>query len=257
MTFRSTRAFALSTALGIAAVTLGSSLMAQTIYSEQGKLIRASEAITALGPDLFGDQVNLYTGSLEFMQTDVSLPGNNALPVRVGRRFIPHRGGLIGVLTAPQLGMFEDWDLDIPHIHGIFHSPNTTSSGWKSPINDDQLCTNYGPPPPAADSTGVAIFDEGEFWHGNFLYAPGAGDQEILIRDLQNTLAPTNAAPYPLVTKANWAIKCIPTLVTGAGEGFLAVANSPDERSDSGVSFAKKTKTLRSQYFVAFFDPDS
>lgn len=60
----------------------------ESVYSEQNKLIRGSRAITALGADLFGDRVSRYNGSLEFIQTDVSLPGNNALPVRVGRRLV-------------------------------------------------------------------------------------------------------------------------------------------------------------------------
>jgi len=52
-----------------------------SIYDEQRKPLRGSESVSALGPDLFGDQVSLYTGSLEFVQTDVSLPGNSGLPV--------------------------------------------------------------------------------------------------------------------------------------------------------------------------------
>jgi hypothetical protein len=63
-------------------------------YKEQGKLIHAPRDIAQLGSDLFGDKVNLYTGSLEFVQTDVSLPGNNALPVSVGRRLVAGQVGL-------------------------------------------------------------------------------------------------------------------------------------------------------------------
>jgi hypothetical protein len=38
-------------------------------YQEQGKLIRAPQALTVLGQDLFGDKVNLYTGALDGRQT--------------------------------------------------------------------------------------------------------------------------------------------------------------------------------------------
>ncbi len=41
-----------------------------------------------LGADLFGDKLNYYNGSLEFVQIDVSLKGNNALPMSVGRRLV-------------------------------------------------------------------------------------------------------------------------------------------------------------------------
>lgn len=54
-------------------------------YQELGQLMRAPRAIAALGNDLLGDRVNLYSGSLEFVQTDVTLPGNSALPVSMGR----------------------------------------------------------------------------------------------------------------------------------------------------------------------------
>lgn len=57
-----------------------------TNYFEQGLLMRSGETVGALGPNLMGDSINDYSGALEFSQTDVSLPGNNALPVAVGHR---------------------------------------------------------------------------------------------------------------------------------------------------------------------------
>ena len=71
-------------AMGLLA-TLAAPAHAQSIYSEQDKLIRADRTVGTLGADLFGDKVNFYNGTLEFTQTDVSIPGNNALPVSVGR----------------------------------------------------------------------------------------------------------------------------------------------------------------------------
>jgi hypothetical protein len=84
-----------------------------TLYSEKGKLIRASEAVTTLGADLMGDQVNLYHGAPEFLQTDVSLPGNNALRVTVARRFTVNQEGFSD-------SQFVDWELELPHIKGVF-----------------------------------------------------------------------------------------------------------------------------------------
>ncbi len=57
-----------------------------TTYHEQGILIRSGETIEPLGPDLMGDAINEFSGDVVFTQTDVSLPGNNALSVAVGRR---------------------------------------------------------------------------------------------------------------------------------------------------------------------------
>ena len=88
---------------------------------EYAKQIKAAETVTPLTDELFGDSVSLYTGALEFSATDVSLPGNNTLPVTFGRRFaIESRGeGALRFLLA-------DWDIDIPHISAVF----AQGQGW-------------------------------------------------------------------------------------------------------------------------------
>lgn len=204
------------------ALTAAASSYAQTVttYSEQNKLIRAPQAVTRLGDDLFGDKVNLYTGSLDFSQTDVSLPGNSLLPVSVGRRMVAGREATPGT-------HFGGWDLEIPHLHGIFSS----AKGWTNPNGSTARCSNFGVPPTISTPASGASWLGTEYWHGSFLYIPGQGDQELLPRVGSNTSAPTgNAAyTYPLVTRNNWQIRCLATLNAangGQGEGFVAV--SPD-----------------------------
>lgn len=186
-----------------------------SLYSEKGKLIRANEAVTTHGADLMGDQVNLYHGALEFLQTDVSLPGNNALPVSISRRFSANQEGFSS-------SQFVDWDLEMPHIRGVF-------SGAQGFVGQGGFsrCTNYGVPPNVlAGQGGGAYFSASEYWHGNFLHTAGGGQQEILKRAPTNTLQPADGQTYPLVTKDWWSIRCIPLSgTTGtANEGFLAVA---------------------------------
>jgi hypothetical protein len=82
---RTAAAFAALLALAFVGTPAGA---VDSIYTEQGKLIRAGEAVGTLGADLFGDKVNFYTGTVEFIQNDLSLPGNNNLPVSVGRRLV-------------------------------------------------------------------------------------------------------------------------------------------------------------------------
>jgi hypothetical protein len=65
-------------------VSLAAAQTATSSYEEASKLIRAPHAVTTLGENLFGDTVNLYNGTLQFVQVDVLLPGNHALPVAVG-----------------------------------------------------------------------------------------------------------------------------------------------------------------------------
>jgi hypothetical protein len=47
------------------------------------KLIESAQNFTALQNDLFEEKVNLYTGKAQFLATDIDLPGNNSLPVRL------------------------------------------------------------------------------------------------------------------------------------------------------------------------------
>lgn len=183
-----------------------------SLHTEKGKLIRANEAVTTLGADLMGDQVNLYHGALEFLQTDVSLPGNNALPVAISRRFSANQEGYSD-------SQFVDWDIELPHIKGVFSQKN----GFVG-VNAFPRCSAYGAPPTvSASQGGGAFFGPSEYWHGNFLHTPGGSQQEILKRTIANTFVPADGNTYPLVTKDWWAIRCIP-LTIGAGEGFLAVA---------------------------------
>src|SRR5687768_1527963 len=54
-------------------------------WDEYEKHISSAREIAASGPDLFGDAVNLSNGALSFSVTDVSVPGNNTLPVAFTR----------------------------------------------------------------------------------------------------------------------------------------------------------------------------
>lgn len=55
-------------------------------YQEYRKLIETAQNLTALKDDLFGENVSLYNGQTEFSITDVSIPGNSALPVEMRRQ---------------------------------------------------------------------------------------------------------------------------------------------------------------------------
>jgi hypothetical protein len=79
-------------ALGVAMAALfGGTFVAraQTIPAEYNKKIASHSELGTLTGDFAGDRIDLSSGSLEIVQTDIDLPGNNALPVRVARRFEP------------------------------------------------------------------------------------------------------------------------------------------------------------------------
>ncbi len=199
---------------------------AEVPYSEQIKQIQAPDAIARIGADLFGETVNLYTGSVEFRQVDVSLKGNNALPVAVGRRV-----GTGSSAPAATDRPFGQWDLDIPHVHGVF----SARKGWTSEGAASNRCTTFGSPEGTSGTSNASFWDGDEFWAGNFLYVPGSGEQQMLLRDGANNRSPSwPAAPtlYPVVTRDFWSFSCLPSLKNAStikkrtGEGFLAI--SPD-----------------------------
>nr|WP_230595366.1 hypothetical protein [Xanthomonas vasicola] len=200
---------------------LPSSAAAEEVYDDYGRLIKTGATIKSPGSQLFGENINLYTGSLELAQTDVELKGNNALEVRIGRRF---------TVGNPSQGHFKLWDLDIPYMHGVFGFPggNLRPDGWV--VSGDRTsayarCSSYSRPPGLSNQGGV--FDPSEYWRGSFVYRPGAGDQELLVTTAQ-ALRPSDGRTYPIVLKDGSAIRCVPSLdgiseTDAQGEGFEVV----------------------------------
>ncbi|WP_190278985.1 hypothetical protein [Dokdonella koreensis] len=182
-----------------------------SIYDEQGKLLRGNESVSPLGPELFGDKVSLYTGSLEFVQTDVSIPGNSALPVAVGRRYRPTQSNEFN-------RHFGDWDLEVPHVHGVF-----ATEGWLTTGSTSRRCSQFSAPPEVTmglPGGGSEPISPVAYWQGSFVYLPGSGDEEILQRVAGNTQAPTDGSSYPLLTKSGGMIRCISIGLNPNDEGF-------------------------------------
>ena len=190
-----------------------------TIPEEYAKLIKHRGEITAFGNEGFGDKVDFGSGGLQIVQTDVDLPGNNALPVRVSRRFVPgdkYGGGHFGV-----------WSLDIPYMHGIFANHVYNPKGWTVPGSGAAQylrCAQFSAPPELFFQTGVYAPDE--YWQGSFFHLPGGGDQELL----SGGLVPTDGNTYPITTKDGAAVRCVALASTSQsgsqGDGFEVV--TPD-----------------------------
>jgi hypothetical protein len=179
----------------------------------QGKAPVAPDAIAALGPDLFGDKINLYNGSFSFEHTDVELPGNSALRVALVRQHSPGRQSYVR-------GAMADWDLNTPRIEGTF----ADVEGWV-PIygGAGSRCSSFNMPPNVTRSHySPTAFAPDEYWQGTSLVVPGHGSQEILI----NNSLPSEGGRWNLATRNLWQVGCLPTLQNAAGQGF--VARSPD-----------------------------
>jgi YD repeat-containing protein len=188
-----------------------------TVPAEYGKLIQQRGVVGALGDNAFGESIDLSSGGLEIVQTDVDLPGSNSLPVRLGRRFRASQG-------EDRLGHFGNWDLDIPHAHGEFYSV----SGWfvsgSTAAAKSLRCSHFGAPTSVTVMGGTWAPDE--YWHGNSFYLPGQGEQELL-RAGTTAHVPGSGA-YPAVTRAGAAVRCLTSLdpassAGSTGEGFEIV----------------------------------
>ena len=95
----------------------GGTAAASTVmpYEEYAKRIDSAKTVSALTSGLFGDSVSLYNGATTFSATDIDLPGQSGLPVRVQRNFQIDTAD-----PTERLGGFGLWDLDVPYIHGTF-----------------------------------------------------------------------------------------------------------------------------------------
>jgi RHS repeat-associated protein len=174
-------------------------------WEEYAAQIQTRSTLASHGPDLFGDQVNLYNGALTFSVTDISVPGSGP-PVELRRTFtVGDRAGM--PLDLP----FGDWDLDLPRLTFVGGPtwPNTRCSDTNVPNIDVPGGASYG------------VFD---YWQGVHAHIPGGG--ELLVAD-QGTPKPSGfeAAEYKWVTPGYAYFRCI-TTQNGSGDGFEAI--TPD-----------------------------
>ena len=72
--------------------------------------MKVNEQITPETTGLFGDRVDLNTGSISFQNVDVSLVGNSRIPVEIRRTYRGSRN------NRGNNSGFGDWTLDIPSI---------------------------------------------------------------------------------------------------------------------------------------------
>lgn len=200
-----------------------------TYAGDYAKKINAAREMKALDENLFGDSINHYTGRTEFAVTDVSLPGNSALPVAFARRYQFDRWvapGENGHRPVWMMGPLSDWDIDLPYMHGRFplspqYSPRL---GWQTSTAGMRCSQPNKHQAVPAVSSGYIPED---FWFGNSLYIPGKGDQELIFVENSAQQKPQGPYSYRWATRDGWYLSCLPTTANGVeGEAFLA--HAPD-----------------------------
>ena len=197
----------------------------QHIYQTYADSVAAAQKREPLGERAFGEKIALFSGSTEFSVTDISLPGNNDLPVALGRRFvIQDRNQYQDRVWLSNLGGFDDWDVEVPYLEGTFPA----QFGWivAAPGDPGSLMRCSRASAPFVDVINVG-FSLDKAWQGYHLHMPGADDESLLVATDSTFGAPADGNSYPWTTAGNVRLRCLGQTENGyPGEGFIAV--TPD-----------------------------
>jgi RHS repeat-associated protein len=199
---------------------------AKSITEEYDNAIKAAQTVTAFGPDLFGEAVNLKDGTTSFSATDVSLRTNSGLPVSIGRSYgVNSRDTDAYVNLAVDGELFGNWKLEVPTISGIYDE----RTGWVSRMpNPQQRCAvsswSYAGAPavPSVYSYWNITYNSEQYWSGDRITIPGKGQFPLLYLP-SDRARPSDGRTYYWTTKSDWRVACVPTLKNGSGDGFMVV----------------------------------
>lgn len=193
---------------------------------EYRKRVESAQTITALTSELMGESVSLYNGATEFRAVDIDVPGNNALPVQMARRFKIELHPLgRGTAFNANLKGAESWDLEVPYIAGTFGG-----GPWSS-----TRCSV----PSAPSAIG---FEPTEFWNGTSVHVPGESDRSMLIIPT-GLEVPERAGLSQWTTRERDMFECIPMKSGLAGEGF-SMLTADGRRFDFDVAVSRVQGTM-------------
>jgi len=186
-------------------------------WEEAERRLAKSRKVDVLGANIFGDQVSNSNGALSFSVTDVSLPGNNSLPVELTRTFAVenHAAEIVTGRTGYMSDyMFADWDLDLPSISGVF------APDWQVTGTEPLKRCSSGTGAPSFSYSSIFV-EATSYWSGNTLKLIDGGGE--LLKADAGAPAPTAGGQYMWVSPDLAYVSCLPSIKNGAGEGFLAI----------------------------------
>lgn len=225
----------------------------KTIREEYSHALKAAETVSAFGPELFGESVNLKDGVTSFNATDVAAKTNSGLPLMVGRSLgINARDIDEYVNKAADGELFGNWKLDVPMIRGTFDE----RTGWVVNSATPQLRCSSGIVPPAVGSafTGwnISYYPE-QYWRGNEVDIPGKGGGPLLALAAGQP-RPSDGQSYPWTTKDGWRVSCVPALKNGSGEGFKVALPDGTKYTFDWMSSRKVASLKDKQCKTAFYN---
>lgn len=189
---------------------------------EYDKYIDKHRTIQALDSSLFGEQINLRDGGVQFKVVDAELPGNGPT-IRIVRTFRLRPSNRFVETTGTSLA---GWMLEVPRMKTITNY--TTGSqwnsvyGWQVPGTDKNArCTNLAAPSPIIPGQD-RYWDPHEWWSG-YQVVDDLGNEQELLR-VGNGYPEVQG--YKAVSSGNWRFSCIPLQAGSSelGEGFLGTA---------------------------------
>jgi YD repeat-containing protein len=197
-------------ACALGALLAVSPAAAQTLNwgEEYAKRVKATEQVSPLGDDAFGDQINLFNGTVSFTATDIAIPGNSALAVELVRSFDTQ-----DVSSGRPMAQ---WDLDLPRLSAV----HPASQPW-APA---QRCSTVASPPSVTNS-GYTFLSK-DYWSGTKLQTRRGGGDLLAITSDPKLVRPGSPHDFKWVTKDGWFFSCLALRSGHEGEGFLA--HAPD-----------------------------
>lgn len=178
-------------------VVVQAELTDTSYYHDLQERLQISQDVEPLDQSLAGESIDYFSGGLSFSVTDISIPGNFAIPVQISRTLTQ---------STEVFSQFGDWEMNLPRITGRL--PNESYLDCQNPI-----------PPKVPDGTfGVLIAPE--FYHKGLTLHDGNGYSGTLLHQNASEAAPfTLPVGYKFHTKENWIVKC-------SGTNFVAVSPS-------------------------------
>jgi hypothetical protein len=128
--------------------------------------------ITPETTELFGEQVDLNSGAIQFEHIDISLRGNSTLPVEVRRSYWGSKNNFANNLH------FGDWSLTLPSITTttLEYDMNYLMQTRKG-LSHVPTC--YSVPTPYWVDTQFATVAAASYWSGDTLNIPGQTNQKL------------------------------------------------------------------------------
>lgn len=226
---------------------------AKSIRDEYAHALKAQQTVTAFGPELFGETVNLKDGVTAFSAVDVPAVTNSGLPMAVGRTLgINARDVDEYVNKAVDGELFGNWQLQVPVIRGTYDE----RTGWVvNSASPQQRCSSGSTPPPVRSVfSGWDIhYQPEQYWRGNEVQIPGKGSGPLLVLP-EGHARPADGQSYVWTTRDDWRISCVPTLKNGSGEGFKVALPDGTKYTFDWLSSRKVAALKDKQCKTAFYN---